>query len=292
MSIEAFCASRAAVGRAPATVAWYRRNLLQFELWSGLALAEARSEDLERFLAARRRDGLKPNSIACLYRSLSAYYGWALRRGLVERNPLKIVDAPRVPRAPGRRTTLEQYHQLVAVCAGDGWLDARDRLLLVIAFFSGLRVGELVALHVEDLDATHGVLVVRAGKGGNARFVPMHPDVRPALLDYLYRRPRWEGPELFLAADGPWGGARGPLTTNGVRQMFRRRCQAAGLPRLNPHSLRHGFATTLLNAGASLASISHMMGHSSTRLTESIYAAWLVDGLTREYRAAVKRLEE
>jgi integrase/recombinase XerC len=135
-------------------------------------------------------------------------------------------------------------------------------------------------------------LTVRSGKGGDSRIVPTHPDARPVILDYLYARPRWSGPELILAADGPMGGARGALTAAGVRQMFRRRCQAAGLPRLNPHSLRHGFATTLLNAGASLESISHMMGHSSTRLTETVYAAWLEEGLTREYRNAVKRLRD
>lgn len=289
MTIQTFCSSRAAVGRRPATVDWYRRHLVQFELWSGLTLLEARTEDLERFLAARRADGLKPSSIACLYRALRAYYAWAVRRSLLQRSPLELVDPPRVPRSPSRRATLDQYESLVAACHGDDWVAVRDRLLLMLGFFSGLRVAELVGLEVQDLDPLHGILTVRSGKGGDARLVPMHPDVRPILLDYLYTRPGWPGPELFLASDGARG-ARGPLTHWGVRQMLERRCAAAGLPRLNPHSLRHGFATTLLNAGASLASISKMMGHSSTRLTESIYATWLEEGLTREYKSALKRL--
>lgn len=291
MTIETFCASRSAVGRSLATVGWYRRMLTQFELWSGITLLESDANTIERFLAARRADGLQPSTLACYFRALRSYYTWAVKRGLLANSPMATLESPRVPRKRARRTTLDQCRKLLIACAGNDWISARDRLCVMLGFWSGLRVAEIAALHVVDLDVDHGYVLVRHGKNGDARVVPIHPDVRPALLQYIYNRPQWSGPELFLASDGGRG-VRGPLTHWGVRQMLERRCEQAGLPRLNPHSLRHGFATTMLNAGASLESISHMMGHSSTALTQSTYAMWLEEGLQREYKAALKRIRE
>lgn len=291
MTIETFCASRAAVGRSPATVRWYARMLAAYEHWSGSTIVEATTHSVEQFLAARRADGLEPSTIAAYHRALRSYFAWAVRRGHLQSSPMEHVDPPRIPRKRSRRATIEQYHALMDACAGPDWISARDRLCLMLGFFSGLRVAELAALHVADLDVEHGILMVRNGKNGDARVVPIHPDVRPALLSYLYTRPQWSGPELFLSSDGGRG-VRGVWSHWGIRQMLERRCAQAGLPLINPHALRHGFATTLLNAGASLESISHMLGHSNVSLTQRIYAMWLEDGLTREYKAALKRLRE
>lgn len=287
--IDTFCNSRAAVGRAPGTVAWYRRLLGAFERQSGLTLPDGDAACVESFLAARRADGCQPSTIAAHYRALRAYYSWAERRGLIVSSPMRTIDAPRVPHKRARRMEITHYHALQTVCGGPLWLDARDRLILMLGFYSGLRVGELSALDVGDLDLPHEVLSVRRGKGGDARVVPLYPDARVALIEYLYARPAWSGPELLLASDGGRG-VRGRLTPWGIRQMLARRCAQAGIPRLNPHALRHGFATTMLNAGASMSAVSNMLGHTSTALTERVYAKWLEDGLLAEYRVALKRL--
>lgn len=287
--ISHFCLSRAAAGRSPATVAWYGRMLAAFERWSGLTLPDGDGTTVERFLRARYDAGCQPSTVSAHYRALRAYYQWAERRGLVAQSPMRWVDAPRVPRKRARRMEIEQYSALCRACAGPTWLDCRDLLILMLGFFSGLRVSEIVGLHVADLDLAHDVLRVRRGKGGDARVVPVYPDVRPAVLTYLYARPAWSGPELLLSSDGALG-VRGVLTSWGVRQMLERRCRQAGIARLNPHALRHGFATTMLNAGASMEAVSHMLGHTNTGITERVYAMWLEDGLLAEYRSALRRI--
>jgi integrase len=111
-----------------------------------------------------------------------------------------------------------------------------------------------------------------------------------ALVDYLYSRPAYAGPELWLSSDNR-GGAKGPLNYWTIRQILRRRCERAGVRNLNAHSFRHAFATELLNAGADLSAVSAIMGHSSTKVTEAIYAKWLPAGIQREYNEAWKRIK-
>jgi integrase len=106
---------------------------------------------------------------------------------------------------------------------------------------------------------------------------------------YLYNRPAWSKPPLWVSSDG-YSGVRGALTAEGIRVMLRRRCTDVGLRSINPHQVRHGFAMTLLNAGMELSAVSAAMGHSSQSVTEQVYAAWLTEGLAREYDAALRRL--
>jgi integrase len=162
--------------------------------------------------------------------------------------------------------------------------------LLLLLYWSGLRVSELVGLHLPDVDTAAQLVTVRHGKGGKDRIIPCVPEIRRELLAYLMARPAWSGPEIFLSNDG-YGGARGALTAEGVRQMLRRRCRLTHLRHMNPHAFRHGFAMAMLNSGMQMSAVSDVMGHSSEQMTASIYARWLTAGLSREYHQARARLE-
>jgi integrase/recombinase XerC len=183
--------------------------------------------------------------------------------------------------------TLAELDALLATCGTD-WLGCRDRLILLLLFYSGLRLGELAALRVADVDASRLEVTVHHGKGDKSRVVPTAPDVRAALTAYLFQRPRHDE-ALWLASDG-YGGVTGVLTPEGVRQMLFRRCKRAGLPRLNPHRFRHGFAMWLLNSGARLTTVSAAMGHSDPAITSQVYAHTTITTVRKEYDEALATL--
>jgi integrase len=227
--------------------------------------------------------------VAGHYRALSVWCAWLVKRGTLPDHPMRTIPRPKQPRHRIAYITPAELSVLLGAISTVAWSDVRDQALLRLLFYSGLRVGEAVALYAGEVDMHRRVLLVRRAKGGSARLVPFADEVAPPLLEYLYRRPPWPGPELWLSNDG-YGGVRGLLTTEGVRQMLRRRCKAAGMRYINPHAFRHGFAMWTLNAGMELSAVSAAMGHSSTQITQSTYARWLPAGLQREYTEAYARL--
>jgi integrase/recombinase XerC len=169
----------------------------------------------------------------------------------------------------------------------------RDQAVLELAYSSGLRVGELVALDPGDVDLAGARVLVRRGKGGKDRLIPMGPPAAKALALWLERRrhlcPLPEGGPKGAGAgtSGPLflGRRGGRLHDREVRRILSRRLAGAGLDAsLGPHSLRHSFASHLLIAGADLKSIQDMLGHSSLAVTQR-YTHLDLDHLRRAYRA-------
>jgi integrase len=275
--------------RAAKTLAWYAEQFAAFAAWRGADGALPNVAEIERFLADCHDAGLSPSTVHARYRALKALFRFLEKRRIVERdaNPINLLDAPTVPRTVRPHVTLPELRQLLATC-GDDWIGQRDRLILLLLFFSGLRLGEVAALAVADLDAAALEVVVRRGKGDKARVVPMSPEVRPVLTAYLFQRPEHRA-ELWLASDG-YGGASGVLKPEGIRQMIFRRCRRAGLPRLNPHRFRHGFAMWMLNAGVRLTTVSTAMGHSDPSITSQVYAHTTAATVRSEYDAALATL--
>lgn len=287
-----FLTAKEAANRSPRTVAWYEEQVSHFLLWLE---EQDLGEDgmpalIDKYLAAERARGLSPNSVSARFRAMSAWFNWCAKRRLLGESPVAEVERPRVPKTIAPYVTIEECHNLMTSIAGGDWTDARDQLLILLLFYSGLRCGELVALHVEDIDRQAGTVRVRRGKGMKARIIPVSSAVPRALAEYIYSRPPYSGPELFLSCNGG-GGIRGPLTTEGVRQMLIRRCGAAKLRYMRPHLWRHGAAMWLLNNGVTLSGVSALLGHSSTVLTETVYARWQPDALKREYNEALARVE-
>ena len=296
--LNSFLTSRLASGCSPRTVTWYEQMISRFLSWmdqAGVSWPPG-PEDVESFLSDERRSGLSPSTVAGRYRALSAWFSWLVARGHLPGSPMDHVARPRVPRRIPRRVEVGQLAKLLETIPQDGtWVDARDRLILLLLFWTGLRLAELAALEVRDLDSSRRLVRVRAGKGGRDRFVPYPVEIGPALLSYLMARPPWSGPELFLSSDGGRAGGRvrGVLTDNGIRQMIRRRCQRAGVPYVNPHAFRHGLAMALLNSGeADLSLVARILGHSSTSITQRFYAQWTDDGMRSKYDRAARAIAE
>ena len=166
----------------------------------------------------------------------------------------------------------------------------RDRCLLQLLYWSGLRLGELQALQVDDVDINRLEVTVKNAKGGKWRVVPCHPDLRLALSLYMLARPA-QSPCLWLGNDG-YGGVLGQLTVEGIRQMLKRRAAAAGLEYFNPHAYRHGFAIFMANDGdVPLATVQEMMGHADLATTRKTYARTLTRTVRRHYDKALATLE-
>ena len=293
MQIERFITAKEAAGRSARTIQFYRSELAAAAAWMqahGADLDHADAGAIEAHLAAERARGQSPASISARFRALSAYYRWMHARGRQPGEPeIAQVKRPDAGHREPRRTTPAQVEQLLASIQPATWLDYRDRALIWIIFWSGLRVSEAAGLRVEDIDQAARRLHIRAGKGDKARTVPYHPGAGPDLLAYLFNRPAHHAPELWIGNDGS-GGAKGALTDNGIRQMLRRRSQAAGMRPINPHSLRHGFAMEMLNnGGASLEAVSKFLGHASPEITRRFYADYMDEELAAIYTAAIDR---
>jgi integrase len=287
-----FLTAKSAAGKATRTLRWYADLIgayLDFVEATGLDWWQ--TEAVERFQAHLWQRGFKPNSVDCYYRAIRAWCNWLVKRKLMPSpSPVDAMERPTRPSDPVPFVSLSEFTILLRSIEGDHWADHRDRCLLLLLFWSGLRVAEVIGLRVADVDVAKRLVTVHRGKGGKSRLVPCAPDLGPTLLAYLLARPGVVGDVLFVSNDG-FGGVRGSLGVDGLRQMLRRRCKAAGLRYMHPHLFRHGFAMLFLNNGMQLSAVSAAMGHSSQQITTDIYAHWLSDGLSREYETARARVE-
>jgi integrase/recombinase XerC len=280
--------------RSPKTLTWYAEQFAAYVGWRAAQVIPPQdelpsAEIIDMFLADQHAAGLSPSTVHARYRALRALLRFLEKRRRLphDQNPIHIVEAPTVPKQVRRYVTVADLEILLAAITGQSWLDHRDRVMLLILFYSGLRVTELCDLHVQDVDTTTLEVTVHRGKGDRARVVPCAPEVRPALAAYLFTRPNHTD-TLLLKSDG-YGGAAGALRPEGVRQMLIRRCKQAGIPAYNPHAFRHGFAMWLLNAGARATTVATAMGHSDPQITLAIYAHTTVTTVRREYDEALAK---
>ena len=294
-------------GLAAHTLAAYRRDLQRY---TQVMAARGRSEigavttqDVAAYLAALREGdaGHQPLAASSAGRAVVAVRGlhaFALADGLAPADPARAVRPPAPPRRLPRAISVPDIERLLT--AADGGREApaqlRDRALLELLYGTGARISEAVGLDVDDLDlagapaGTRAPAVLRlAGKGGKQRMVPVGRYARAALEAYLVRgRPALAGagrsasPAVFLNARG------GRLTRQGAWGALRAAAGRAGLAGISPHTLRHSFATHLLDGGADVRVVQELLGHASVTTTQ-VYTLVTVDKLREVYAAAHPR---
>jgi integrase/recombinase XerD len=252
---------------APRTVEAYRRDLTNLAAWLGHPLGSATTEELERWIAELRAQGLAPATIARRVASVRSFFRHAVLIGSVTENPAADLELPRRVRTLPRTLSPGEAERLIDAAAGTTPRALRDRALAELLYGAGLRVSEAVGLDRAGVDLEQR-LVRTIGKGDKERVVPVGRQAVDALRRYLARgRPhldRRHRPELFLNAQG------GALTRAGAFLILRRLAEKAGLEpeRVHPHLLRHSFATHLLEGGADLRSVQEMLGHADLATTE------------------------
>jgi integrase/recombinase XerD len=254
--------------------------------------------DIAAFLAGLREGDeehipLAASSAGRAVVAVRGLHAYAAAQGLTAADPARAVKPPQPPRRlPKAISVAEVERLLVAASVGDGPVALRDRALLEFLYGTGARISEAVGLDVDDLDLTGEGAVRLAGKGGKERIVPVGSYARQALEAYLVRaRPpmavrtgsaRGAVPAVFLNARG------GRLTRQGAWMVLRAATERAGLGPLSPHTLRHSFATHMLDGGADIRVVQELLGHASVTTTQ-IYTLVTAEKLREVYAAAHPR---
>jgi integrase/recombinase XerD len=256
-----------AAQRSPRTVDAYRRDLDTLRCSRDGAPGDASLEELERWIATMRADGLAPSTIARRVSAARTYFRHPVLIGAREDNPAAAVSLPRRPRKLPRALSTAETERLIDAATGSTPRALRDRALAELLYGAGLRVSEAVGLEKSGVDLDERIVRV-LGKGNKERLVPLGRPAAEAVRRYLaLGRPHLDRryrPDLFLNARG------GPLTRAGAFLILRRLAEKAGLEpeRVHPHLLRHSFATHLLEGGADLRSVQEMLGHADLGTTE------------------------
>lgn len=254
---------------------------------------EVATEDLEAYVAwlrAQRSATGAPYAASSLARAVVAVRGFhrfLLHDQLAERDPSAALATPRAGRALPKALSVAEVERLLAAPAADTPRGLRDRALLELLYGAGLRISELVGLDLDDLDRTDRLVGVR-GKGDADRLVPYGEPAAEALDAWLVRgRPslRPGTPAVFVNARG------GRLTRQGAWKLITGHAEQAGLvDRVSPHTLRHSFATHLLDGGADVRAVQELLGHASVTTTQ-IYTLVSRAALQEVYRRAHPRAE-
>jgi integrase/recombinase XerC len=244
--------------------------------------------DLRGYLAALHEAAYAKTTIARRLASLRSFFRFGQREGWVKINPAKPLRNPRKPRSLPHFLTTEEIERLLSAPPANLLLGKRDRAIFEVMYSAGLRVSELAGLNDGDLDLTSGSLRVR-GKGKRERLSPVGSYASKALRQWLSVRklsPREkQGPEAPIFTNK--FGKR--LTTRSVARMLEKYLKETGLDRrTTPHTLRHSFATHLLDRGADIRSVQELLGHKSL-LTTQIYTHVSTAGLRAAYERAHPR---
>ena len=267
-------------GLATNTVAAYRRDLeawLAFCRLADLDPARADGDDVTDFLASLREGRppaskpLAPSSVARMLVALRSLYRFLVREDYLASDPTGRIGSPKQPRSLPKAIRLDEVESLLEG-PGDDLLGRRDRAILETLYGAGLRISELVSLDVDDVDLDASAVLVRSGKGSKSRRVPLGSMAKRAVGAYLTRsRPVLAGSArgsegrsaLFLNARG------GRLSRQGCWKILKAYARRAALgDRVSPHTLRHSFATHMLDAGADIRVVQELLGHASLATTQ------------------------
>jgi len=252
------------------TLAAYRNDLKGFALWlagRNRTLLGAHRDDLLDYLSVRVTGGAKPRSTARLLSSLRRFYRHLIREGRLKEDPSVRIDTPRIGRPLPVSLSEDEVELLLSSPDETDALGLRDRAMLELLYACGLRVSELVGLAAEQVNIPQGVVRLM-GKGSKERLVPLGEEAIDWLQRYINEsRPELAGNgnarQLFITRRGKG------MTRQAFWHRLRHHAAIAGIDRkLSPHTLRHAFATHLLNHGADLRVVQMLLGHSDLSTTQ------------------------
>ncbi|PZO01448.1 MAG: recombinase XerD [Alphaproteobacteria bacterium] len=282
--IEAFLEMMAVERDAsPHTLSAYGRDLTDADAGTASGLMKADESEIEAWYASLASRGLSAATQARRRSAVRQFYRFVLGEGWRTDDPSRRLDAPKQGRSLPKVLSREEIEGLLGVVAArDGHAGLRLIALLELAYASGLRVSELLALRVEAVRRDPAWLIVR-GKGGKERLAPLNGSAREAVKAWLVARDAARPPQ---APDSPWlfpsSAAKGHLTPRRFAQLLDQAAIEAGIDpaRVSPHVLRHAFATHLLEGGADLRVVQTLLGHADIGTTQ-IYTHVATDRLTQ-----------
>ncbi len=276
---------------SPRTLANYRDALVVYQKWRGekfISWREETADDFRDYLLALMKQGLKRATIRLRFAALRSFYKFLVLRQGLARSPVAEVQLPKPERNLPVILSRSQVDELLGVPLtvpvdkkSPSWLPLRDVAILELFYSSGLRIAELLALDVGDVDFFNQTVKVK-GKGSKERIVPIGGPAMSAMQRYRQAAAVTSGP-LFLSI------RKRRITQQAVDQLLKKYLKLSSIPFvISPHKLRHSFATHLLDAGADLRSVQALLGHASLSTTQ-IYTHVTKERLKEAYDAAHPR---
>lgn len=264
------------------TVLNYRIDLDGFfDFLGGTAIKDVDYQVLRRYVAHIRSQNLKPKSVARKLSAVRSFFKYLHREGVVERNPAKLLITPKLDKKLPMFLSKEEMTTLIETPQEDKASGLRDKAIFETLYSTGIRVSELVGLNENSVDMIGNVIRVM-GKGKKERIVPIGEPAIEAIRAYCAVRPR-TSQALFLNKNGQ------RLTTRSICNIINKYIQRTSiLKKVSPHSLRHSFATHLLNRGADLRSVQELLGHQNLSTTQ-IYTHLTTEKLKSVYDQAHPR---
>ena len=253
-------------GLARHTLESYRRDLAKLDQWATSnkkSIVELTRSDLRKWIASLSRDGLAPSSVARAVSAARGFYKFLMLDGHIKSHPAEDLDTPQRFNYLPKFLTEDEIGKLFAAPDISSAEGIRDRTILEVMYASGLRVSELVNLKEADVDLLAGLLVCH-GKGSKERRVPLGKSAIHWLQQYFSVKASYgksTAPQIFLH--------RGkPITRQLAWSIIKQHAETAGIERVSPHTLRHSFATHLLQHGADSRSVQALLGHSDISTTQ------------------------
>lgn len=257
-------------GLSTNTLGAYRADLMALQRWLAqrdTSLIFSTRSDLLAFIANRAKEGAKPRSTARQLSSFRRFYRFLLREGMIQEDPTVKIDMPKIGRSLPKSLTESEVESLLSAPEISDPLGHRDRAMLEVLYATGLRVSELINLKQSQVNLNQGVLRIR-GKGDRERLIPLGEESQRWLREFM------TGPriEILLERQSEYlfPTHRGDhMTRQAFWHIIKRYAKKADIVgKLSPHTLRHAFATHLLNNGADLRVVQMLLGHSDLSTTQ------------------------
>lgn len=281
---EKFYTSKAGVGRSPHTITTYKMHITDFLKWcdsigytaSDLVGVTGAEVIEEHFLYMKVERDLSDATVSGRFRSLRTLYRWIERRvGPIDGgNPFLWLTQPSEPDLLPKHITFAELNVLLHAIKrdsikGDHWLNCRDRLIIKTLFYTGLRASEMITLHIGDVDCTNRKMRVMRWKTGVEQFIPLSRSLADDMRAWLdSQRPDVPHDGLWPIADPHYRPTAEPMQYFGLRQILRRRCEAATIKAYGPHAFRHGCAAHIINRGGDISLVKDLLGHRSIETTQ------------------------
>lgn len=275
---------------SPMSVDSYRRDLYQFLEFLQPQAGEVKTigrEKIRDFLASLSEKGLSKRTINRKLACLRSFFKFLVKTGTLKANPARDIPSLKVGTKLPPLLTIPEAMEMLKLPLSESLLGLRDKALLEVFYSTGIRLRELVGLDLDDVDFKNGLIKV-TGKGGKERIIPLGKKASSAVRDYLARRNELlsqdsDNKALFLNREGR------RLSPRGVQRRVTKYLQLISeAERLSPHTLRHTFATHLLDSGADLQAVKELLGHTSLSTTQ-VYTHVTVEKLKKIYQQAHPR---
>jgi integrase/recombinase XerC len=246
------------------TVRAYRKDLNEFSGYVKTQPEKVDMFDVRGFIAAQVSGGLNKSTVSRRLSSIRSFFKFLYREGYIKVNPAKLVSNPKVAKLLPRYLSVDDMFSLIEKPEGIGFIPARDRAILELLYSSGLRVSELSGLNSDDLNIRESLIKIM-GKGRKERIVPVGSKAVDAVKSYLVERMLLKSRDKALFLNR----RRTRLTDRSVRRIVVKYARALAMDgKIGPHTLRHSFASHLLQGGADLRVIQELLGHSSLSTTQ------------------------